>query len=126
MNIRTPSLIVIILCFAFSGTHANLAQTADEPALRSLVEKFFVSFQNEELDSLMSLWSPQSPDRQTSRQSFQGIFTRVDKIQIKNLTISRLTLDAGRASVRVACEMTAVDAKTGTPAAGFGRVNRTF
>jgi hypothetical protein len=126
MSKRILLSIVFILWGGFSLTNTALAQTADDAAVRSLVEKFFTAFQNEELDPLMSLWSQQSPDHKSSRQFFQNTFTRVDKIQIKGLTFGKVTLDAGRASVRVACDTTAVDAKTGAAAAGFGRMNRTL
>ena len=126
MSKRILFLIAIVLCVVFPGTHVILAQTADEVAVRSLAEKFFVAFQNKELNPLMSLWTEYSPDHKSSRQFFQSTFTRLDKIQIKNLTISRVTFNAGKASVRVACEMTALDAKTGVAATGFGRLNRTL
>jgi CHAT domain-containing protein/Tfp pilus assembly protein PilF len=125
MSERILLMVVIILCVA-GHEPRTLAQTGQDAAVRSLVEKFFLAFQKEELAPLMSMWSEQSPDRVSSRQSFQNIFNRVDKIQITNLVIRKVTFDSDRATVRVACEMAALDAKSGAAATGFGRLNRTL
>src|SRR5262249_35485429 len=47
-----------------------------------------------------------------------------DKIEVKNLTVRKLTVDGNQASARIEVEISAVDTKTSKPAQGFGRMNR--
>lgn len=101
------------------------AQIADERALRHLAEEFYIAYQKQDLEKLMSMWSPRSPDSTTSRKVFQETFAAA-KIELKDFAIRKITLEGDNASVRVAVEMSAVDAETDKSAVGFGKMNRTL
>jgi CHAT domain-containing protein/tetratricopeptide (TPR) repeat protein len=117
--------IGIIIGFSFSHSSSASWQSADEMALGSLTERFFATYQKQDLDVLMSLWSEKSPDYAASKQSFQQSFA-ANKIELKSTTMGKLTLDGEKASRRVLMDSRAVDVKTGKPADGFGKLNRTL
>ncbi len=117
------SLIVfLIIC----GNPIALAQSAEEGAIYSLAAKYFELYQKKELDGLMRLWSDKSPDFATNQQILQKTFADNDKLELKNLSIRSLVIAGDKASARVALEISALEAKTGKPAAGFGKWNRTL
>jgi len=102
-----------------------MAQSADEAALRQLVERFFTAYQNRDLDALLPLWSDKSANLAAAKASFQRTFD-ANKLAVKSLTFRKIRVEDGKASVRVVAEIDAVDAKTGGGASGFGKVNRTL
>jgi tetratricopeptide (TPR) repeat protein len=73
----------------------------------------------------MALWSEKSADYAVSRKSFQESFA-ANRIDIKSTTVGRLTLDGDHASLRLVVDSSAVKVRTGKPASGFGRLNRTL
>jgi CHAT domain-containing protein len=117
--------IGIIIGLSLSPSSSAVLQSADEMALGSLTERFFAAYQKQDLDALMSLWSEKSPDYAASKQSFQQSFT-ANKIELKGTTMGKLTLDGEKASLRVVVDLSAVEVKTGKPASGFGKLNRTL
>jgi hypothetical protein len=50
----------------------------------------------------------------------------VGNIELKSLTHGNVGIDGDKATLGVVVEVSAADAKTGKPAEGFGRVNRTL
>lgn len=102
----------------------------DEAALHSIVERFFAAYSKEDLDGFMALWSGKSPEYAQSKRAMQKIFAESEQIEVKGLAIRKITVGAGVPTsplkVRVFIEMSAVDVKTGKPAAGFGKMNRTL
>jgi CHAT domain-containing protein/Tfp pilus assembly protein PilF/ketosteroid isomerase-like protein len=118
--------LLLGLCLACCLPPLAAAQSADEAALRTLTEKFFAAYQAKDLDGLMRMWSAKSADLAAGKQSFEQTFAAVDKAELKSLSIRKLTVDGDQATVRVVVEINAVEAKTGKPAAGFGKLNRTL
>lgn len=116
---------ILTICFLFSNSVSAYRQSTDEVALQSLTAKFFNVYEKQDLDALMSLWSEQSTDYATSRQRFQQSFA-ASRIEIINITMGKLTIDGERANLRVVVDSNAVDIKTGKPATGFGKLNRTL
>jgi CHAT domain-containing protein/Tfp pilus assembly protein PilF len=117
--------IALILCLSFSIATLAYGQAADEVALRSLTEKFFAAYQKQDLDALMALWSEKSPDYASSKQSLQQSFA-ANRIEIKATTPGSLSIEGDKASLRVVIDSNAVEVKSGKPASGFGRLNRTL
>jgi tetratricopeptide (TPR) repeat protein len=115
--------VAVTLCLSLSIATSAYGQTADEAALRSLTEKFFAAYAKQDLDALMALWSDKSPDYASSKQSLQQSFA-ANRIEVKATTMGSLTVDGDKASLRVVVDSSAVEAKTGNPASGFGRLNR--
>ena len=102
------------------------AQTVDETALRALTDGFFIAYQNEDMNGLKSLWSAKSPELDQFVRQAQQTFAAYEKIALKNLTVRKITVEGAKASLQVTVEMSALEAKTDKPAAGFGKMNRTF
>jgi CHAT domain-containing protein/Tfp pilus assembly protein PilF len=123
--VRNTVSIALTICFLFSGSVSAYEQTTDETALHKLTEKFFAAFQKQDIDALMSLWSEKSPDHATSKLNFQLSFA-ANKIEIKSTTLGKLTLDGDKAILQVLMDSEAIDIKTGKPASGFGKLNRTL
>jgi len=72
----------------------------------------------------MALWSPNSPDSASARQQADAFFAAQNKVVVSNFSMQKLKVNRGRANLRVRLEMSAIDAKTGKPAAGLGRMSR--
>src|ERR1051325_10291323 len=118
-------MIGFILSFVFSTPTSASAQSADEAALRGLAERFFAAYQKQDIDGLMRLWSEKSPDYATSRQNIQQTFA-ANRLEVKSLTLGKVTMDGDKASLRVVVDVSAIEVKTGKPAAGFGKMNHTL
>ena len=115
-----------VIFLAFCMPIFASGQSVDETTVRALAGKFFAAYQQEDLDGLMLLWSDKSPDLAASKKSFQQTFATTEKIELKGFTVRNVTVNGEKATVRVAVEMSAADAKTGKPAAGLGKMNRTL
>lgn len=109
-----------------SAPPPSSAQSVDEIAVRALVERFFIAYQKEDLEGLMSLWNEKSPDLAAGRQSLQRTFDAYEKIQLTGLTVRKLNAVGEQFLVRLVFEMSAADAKTGQPASGMGKKQRTL
>jgi len=103
-----------------------MTQVTDDAAVRAVAQQFFAAYAGRDLDGFMKLWSAQSPEIESRRKTMQERFAATDKIDLVSLAISDLTIDGDKGRVRVAVEMTALDAKTSKPAAGFGKMNRSL
>src|SRR4030095_2225837 len=101
------------------------AETADEAALRALTKQFFTAYESRDLDDLTRLWSERSPKLAAGKKTFQQIFD-ANKIELKRLTIRQVIVENDRARVRIIVEQSLVDAATGAPAKGPGKMNRTL
>src|SRR5688572_29645817 len=118
----TITLSVVLL---FGFTHGLVAAQADDTAaIRKLVEQFFSAYAKEDIEGLMSLWSQDSTELTTSKQSFQKAFSDLNNIEVKNLDLRKVTLEADKATVRLQMEVSALDAKTGKPVDSLRKENR--
>ena len=120
--LRSVSVVISLIVFM---PFASPAQSADETAVRQLVERFFAAYRSGDIGSLMALWSEKSPNFAAAKQTFQQIF-EANKLELKSLTFGRIVLEGGTGSVSVTADISAVNAKTGTPADGFGKMNLTL
>jgi tetratricopeptide (TPR) repeat protein len=130
---RRWSLLVITahllssLALSQTGSRAMPSAPAspdEEVALRSLVAKFYSAYPGKDLDGFMSLWSAKSLDLTTRRRQMQELFDTRDRFHLESLTFGKVTLEAGKASVRASLVMDAFELKTGKPASGFGKWTR--
>ena len=112
------SLLFVVLLFGFSPGLVS-AQTEDTAAIKKLVEQFFSAYAKEDIEGLMSLWSQDSTELTASKQSFQKAFNDLKNIEIKNLDIRHVTIEANEAKVRLKVELSALNAQTGKPAERF-------
>ncbi|MEP6635076.1 MAG: CHAT domain-containing protein [Acidobacteriota bacterium] len=132
---RHAALVVLcvllsFVCFARNVLRAQPAQHSatanDEAALRSLVGQFFDAYAKEDSEGWLRLWSAKSPELAARRKSLQQLFADDDRIEVKDILIGRLAVEGDSASLRVSVEINAVEAKTGKPATGLGKMNRAF
>ena len=125
----------ISLCFLASGLtfiSPTLAQSqsappataaqysTDEAALRSLAESFFFTWTAKDLDGFLRLWTPKSPDLESRKQETKKLFVDHEKIEVKIVTVYKVTIDGEKARLRVDAEINAVEPKTGKLAPGSG------
>jgi len=108
-----------------SAAPATAAQySADEAALLSLAESFFFTWAAKDLDGFLRLWTPKAPDLESRKQETQELFAGHEKIEVKKVTVYKVTIDGDKARLRVDVEINATEAKTGKPAPGFGLLKR--
>jgi tetratricopeptide (TPR) repeat protein len=102
------------------------AQNGAEEEIRALIERYSAAYENKDLAGLTSLWSERSPELAAAKQTFQQMLIANSRIQINSLAVRKVTLEGDKATARIILEMSAIDAKTGKPAEGFGKKNRTM
>ena len=120
----TVSLLVVLL-FGFNHGRAS-AQTDDTAPIRKLVEQFFSAYAKEDIDGLTSLWSQDSTELTASKQGFEKAFNDLKNIEIKNLDIRKVTIEANQATVRLQFDFSALNAQTGKSADSARKENRTL
>ncbi len=121
--LRSLGLAIWLLC---SLPAPALPQADEQTAIRRLAENYFAAYQKEDVEGVMSLWSAKSPEVAATRQSLQQTFADAEKIVVNIVKLGTATIETDRAKIRIAVEISAVEAKTGQPAAGFGRLHRTL
>jgi CHAT domain-containing protein/Tfp pilus assembly protein PilF len=120
------------LLFALSLSAVTLAQTqnaaetsaADEAALGRLAADYYAAYAREDADGLLRLWSGQSPELAAARQRAEQQFAALDRFELKGVRVTKSAVTGARARLRVEVEMSAVEARTGKPAAGLGKLLR--
>jgi CHAT domain-containing protein/tetratricopeptide (TPR) repeat protein len=124
---------VILACLLFSSIPAQdesqkeraaSAVAADEAALRALAEDFYAHYAKKDLDGFLQLWSAGAPELAARRQTMQQLFADHERIEVKGPVIRKMTVEGEKAKLRVEIEMNAIEARTGEPAAGFGKMIR--
>lgn len=126
---RCLGSFVIALCLCAIAPAQQASTTApvsseDQAALRRLAADFFAVYAKEDLDGLLRLWSAKSPEFPVFKQRVQQQFATWEKVTVKDVEVRQVKADSARAKLRVELEMSAVDAKTGMPAAGLGKLLR--
>jgi CHAT domain-containing protein/uncharacterized protein HemY len=112
------------LVLAQEPARTSNASSADESALRALLDQYFGAYAREDLEACLRLWSAGSPNLPPRKDALDKLFKANDKIDVKNLAIRKLSTDADRTTVRLVVELTAVDVRSGKAADGFGKQNR--
>jgi CHAT domain-containing protein len=103
---------------------AGQEPSPDEALLRAAVSRYFDFFAKRDLDDLLKQWSARAPDLEARRKELQQAFAANDHVEVRNLTIRKLSLEGDKASAQVAVEITASDVKTNRPSTAFGQTNR--
>jgi CHAT domain-containing protein/Tfp pilus assembly protein PilF len=105
---------------------SSLAQSNDGDAIRSLVGKLFESYQQKDLDKLISLWSEKSPFLAENKKNLQREFSAYEKIAMKSFNISQTKIDGDKTTLRVVAEMALTRARMVKPAEKLEKKNRTI
>ena len=102
-------LIVIFLTQAMiaqQNLNAGGARaTADEAAIRLVIERYFDLYQKKDLDGLAALFSPNSPILSSRRELWERLFP-VENYKFSELQISRIRVNGDRASTRISTART--------------------
>jgi CHAT domain-containing protein/tetratricopeptide (TPR) repeat protein len=125
---RFVTVLVTNLLFCLLICAPSFAQTssADEASLRSLIQRYFVIYEKRDLNELLKLWSEKSPDLASNRKSLEDTFAKSSRIELKGLSLGKMTIHTDKAQMRLGVEITAIDAKSEKPMEGFGKMNRTL
>lgn len=121
------SLVFIISCALLLQVTTPLAraQSADETALRNLVTQYFEAYARKDAEAMQAAWSEKSPDAAASLKYLQRVFASAGTIELASLNVVKLEVSADKAWVRAALEMNVMQ-KSGKPAPGFGKMNRSL
>src|SRR5262252_2589191 len=118
------SLSVTICGFAKPRALAAIQEPApDDPTVRAVISRYFDCFARKDLPDLLKLWSSKAPDPDSRKEKLEQLFA-ANNIEVRNLSVQKLTVTGSQSSARIQIEIDAVDAKTGKPADGFGQMNR--
>ncbi len=118
-NLRWLSFALAALCLFISETAPlrptiSLAgrQTADERALRSLAEQYFAAYAKKDLQKIMGFWSAKAPEAELRRKALDELFRTEGSMEVKGLSVSKLSVEGERARARLTLELVTLDAKT--------------
>ena len=123
---KSCSILVVVLVFLVCSPVVKAQAPDDDSVLRELTRNFFEGFQEKNVEKVVSLWSAKSPELANFTAELKKLFARVDAIQLKSLEVRRVTVQSAESEVRVTVDSQSTELKTGQPAAGFGRANRTL
>ena len=120
---RQSLVTLFALCISFSAG-AKTYQSAEEAAIRALVERYFAFHQTEDLDGIGRLWSDKAPELAHAKARLKEFFALNNQIEIRNITFRHFTVDGERASLSATVDVSAIDAKTGKATTGPVKMNR--
>ena len=116
-------LLILALCLSLLTTAKQQQTTnvspSDDAALRDLVSRFLASYENRDDKSQMQLWNEKSPQYNQQKQVIERLFKRLDKIDVKNLMIQRITVESDNAYVRFDVDMQSSERQFGRPDNGL-------
>jgi CHAT domain-containing protein len=98
-------LSICFLCLSFQPGDSSLAQSKDADAIRVLVQKLFESYQQKELDKLISLWSKKSPFLAQNKSNLQREFAVFEKIVFRGFETSSIKIEGNQETLRVVAEL---------------------
>jgi CHAT domain-containing protein len=117
------------ICYTLTLTQAESGQdravfTTDETAVRALAQDFYDALARKDLDAVLRLWSEKSPELSSRRETTQKLFAGHEKIELKSLAVRKATIKGDVARLRVDLDLNAIEARTGKPAGGYGRMEK--
>jgi CHAT domain-containing protein len=124
-----PLLMTGLVCCSRPLSVFSLAQSNDandSDAIRIVVGKLFESYQQKDLDKLISLWSEKSPFLARNKNALQEEFNAYLKIVMKGFDIGQMKIDGDKATLRVSAESALTKVKMVKAAEKLGKQNRTI
>jgi CHAT domain-containing protein/tetratricopeptide (TPR) repeat protein len=118
---RLAALTVLALCLMTPTTWGRNFQSADETAIRTLVERYFAAYAKKDLEAMVQMWSDKSPDLATAKVRMKETFRISDQIEMKNLRFRQLKIEDDHATVLVTLDASAIDTTTKRPRDGLGK-----
>ena len=98
------------------------AEPDDE--VRQLVQRYFALYAAKDLDGFMALWSDQSPDYASRKQTMKRIFAETGDIKVKELAIVKVEVARESVRLRLRVELEGADKRSGKLHADLGKLNR--
>jgi CHAT domain-containing protein len=86
----------------------SVAQTSEVDPIRVLVERLFKSYQQKDLERLISLWSKESSFLAENKKILQGEFAATEKIVVNGFDIRQIKIDGDKATLRVVADVTLI------------------
>ncbi len=96
-----------IICLVLNGYVLGLTpltQSSDSDAIRVLVQRLFESYQQKDLERLLSFWGEKSPFLAENKKALQGELAAYEKISVKGFDIRDTKIDGEKATLRVLVE----------------------
>jgi tetratricopeptide (TPR) repeat protein len=119
-RVKLPLTVVACISLSLSVYAQQLApgggpssNAADEAALRVLVVNYYKAYAKKDLDALTSLWSKDSPTA-ASRRDLLGRMFAIEEYKFSEPAITRIKIEGGNASARVAVERDATSIRGST------------
>jgi CHAT domain-containing protein/Tfp pilus assembly protein PilF len=103
--------------------HEMSSVQTDEALLQVLVNDFFAAYSKKDLDLFLSLWSKKSPELESRKVSMPELFAEQEKLEFRNLQISKVIVESDKATVSYEVELSAIEARK-KPAASFEKSSR--
>ena len=94
----TVGLFISLLFFTQSQRRV-LAQSADEVAVRALVERYFATYPTENLEAVIALWGEKSPDLAAAKERLKSAFATSNQFEIRGLQLRRLAVEGHPSAV---------------------------
>lgn len=127
---HVPQLFALTLMLALSfvaGLNLANAQSPDDTTpVKNATRNFLEAYQRKDVDGLLKMWSAKSPDLPAFTAAVKQTFSEVGTIELKNVALRSVTIEGEQSIVRVSAELQATELKSGKPATGSGRINRTL
>jgi CHAT domain-containing protein/tetratricopeptide (TPR) repeat protein len=100
------------------------ARQSDELQLKAVVAELSAAYTEKDLARFTQLWSRASPDLAGRKRAVEALFATNEKIEAKVVEIGRVKIEPGKASLRATLEVSGVEAGTGRPSTGLGKLTR--
>ena len=123
-SLQSLFLAVIVLFASVAGGAQPLISARDDPAWREVVTSYFLTYAKKDIEGVLSLWSGQSPQLPAERKALTETFAAYEKIEVKDVTLRRVTVEGEQAAVRAAVEMNVT--KKGESASRIRKLNYVF
>lgn len=121
---RFLSAFLFIFLIFSSNVFSQSVSTTDEAAVKAVIAQFFDLYPKKDVSAISRLWSEKSPYVKGHRQELEGIFAGAERIELKAITFSRVSVEGEKVKVRATVEFNASEAKTGKPFDVYGSNNR--
>ncbi|HEV8483896.1 MAG TPA: CHAT domain-containing tetratricopeptide repeat protein [Blastocatellia bacterium] len=117
-------LIIAALSFSCLALRVESAQSADQEALRKLVNELFAAYARKDLQAFLSLWSAKSPELESRKIAMPDLFAEHEKLEVKDLSIGEVSVEGERATVHYEVDLGAAEIGTRRHATGSGKSTR--
>jgi hypothetical protein len=98
-------LVTCLVGFTLPLRVSSLAQSNNANAIRTLVGRLFESYQQKDIDKLISFWSEKSPFLAENKKLLQQELAAYEKIALKGFAIRQMKIDGEITTLQVVAEM---------------------